>query len=88
MGATASCQATCSRLGNHGSKYSTDSLWLAATHPRYVVISAGKDNKYGHPSPDTLERIRKEGAQVFSTIDDGTITFLSDGTSLKETSAK
>jgi len=70
------------KAGHHGSRYSTDSLWLSAVHPRYVVISAGKGNTYGHPNPDTLDRVRKEGARIISTIDHGTITFASDGTTL------
>lgn len=70
------------KAGHHGSKYSTDSLWLSAVHPRYVVISAGKGNTYGHPNADTLDRIRTEGASIVSTMERGTITFVSDGISL------
>ena len=73
------------KAGHHGSKYSTDSLWLNAVHPHYVVISAGKGNSYGHPSTEALQRIASYGqAQVLSTIDQGTITFTSDGTKLTE----
>jgi competence protein ComEC len=72
------------KAGHHGSKYSTDALWLANVHPSYVVISAGKDNSYGHPAPVTIARIQQEGAKILSTIDLGTITFVSDGSTIKE----
>lgn len=71
------------KAGHHGSKYSTDSLWLAAVQPEYVVISAGKGNTYGHPNPATVERIQKEGAQILSTMDRGTIDFETDGVALR-----
>jgi competence protein ComEC len=67
------------KAGHHGSKNSTDDIWLAAVHPSMVAISAGKDNTYGHPNPETLARVRQEGANLFSTIDRGTLHFISDG---------
>jgi beta-lactamase superfamily II metal-dependent hydrolase len=72
------------KAGHHGSKFSTDDLWLAAVKPSVVVISAGKDNPYGHPAPETLGRIRNEGAAIVSTMDDGTITFVTDGKKIIE----
>lgn len=78
----AELQSDLLKAGHHGSKYSTDDAWLAAVHPSVVVISAGKDNRYGHPNPETIARIGNEGARIFSTIDQGTMTFVSDGTTL------
>lgn len=72
------------KAGHHGSKYSTDDLWLQAVAPSTVVISAGKGNTYGHPSPEALARVQKFGARILSTIDSGTITFESDGTRVTE----
>jgi competence protein ComEC len=72
------------KAGHHGSKFSSDSLWLAAVHPRIVVISAGKGNTYGHPNPQAIARIQAEGARIVSTIDSGTIDFTSDGTTLTQ----
>ena len=71
------------KAGHHGSRFSSDRLWLAAVHPSIVVISAGKGNTYGHPNPDALARIRAEGARIVSTIDSGTIDFVSDGQTLR-----
>ena len=70
------------KAGHHGSKTSTDAKWLSAIAPDVVVISAGKDNSYGHPHPDVLARIQNAGAAILSTIDSGTITFVSDGTTV------
>ena len=71
--------STVLKAGHHGSKYSTDDVWLTAVSPDVVVISAGKGNTYGHPAPEALSRIQKSGAKTISTIDEGTITFESDG---------
>lgn len=67
------------KAGHHGSRYSTDSLWLAAVSPKVVVISAGKGNSYGHPHKEVLDRVLRQGAELVSTIDSGTVTFESDG---------
>lgn len=66
------------KAGHHGSKTSTDASFLSAVDPDVVVISAGKDNSYGHPNAEVLERIRDSGAAAISTIESGTITFVSD----------
>ena len=46
--------------GHHGSQYATGEKLLAAVTPERVVISVG-DNAYGHPAPETLERIQAAG---------------------------
>lgn len=71
------------KAGHHGSKTSTDALFLDAVDPSTVVISAGEDNSYGHPHAEVLDRIRESGAQAVSTIDEGTITFVSDGMTVR-----
>lgn len=59
--------------GHHGSKNSTSQVLLEKLQPETVVISVGKDNSYGHPSPETLARIETIGAQVLRTDELGTI---------------
>lgn len=66
------------KLGHHGSKTSTTPEFLAAVAPEFALVSAGKNNRYGHPSPDTLARL-SPATKVFSTITDGTIVLVSDG---------
>jgi competence protein ComEC len=67
------------KVGHHGSKTSTSEAFVAAVSPQYALISAGKNNKYGHPAPAVLERLEKFGAQIFGTYEKGTIVFESDG---------
>lgn len=57
--------------GHHGSKYSTCDELLAAVNPEIVCISAGKDNPYGHPAPELLQRL--SGREVYRTDQNGTI---------------
>jgi competence protein ComEC len=76
---TGTLASTVLKAGHHGSKYSTSEEWLAALDPKIVAISAGAGNRYGHPSPDVLARIASSRAEAVSTIDQGTIHFVSDG---------
>ncbi len=76
------------KAGHHGSKYSSGDQLLSYTRPEYAVISAGKDNKYGHPNPEALERLQKYAKEILSTIDRGTITFISDGRVLEVETSK
>lgn len=71
------------KAGHHGSRTSTSAAFAAATSPEYAVISAGKDNTYGHPHQETLDILHKAGAEIKSTAESGTITFESDGKTLK-----
>jgi len=72
------------KAGHHGSRSSTGVALLAAADPEVVVVSAGKDNQYGHPHAEVLTRIQESGAAVLSTAELGTITFLSDGLHIRE----
>ena len=67
------------KAGHHGSKYSSGEQLLSYIKPEYVVVSAGKNNKYGHPNSETLDRLKIYSQEILSTIDKGTITFLLDG---------
>jgi competence protein ComEC len=76
------------KAGHHGSKYSSGDKLLSYIHPEYAVISAGKDNRYGHPNPETLGRLRIYAQEILSTIDKGTITFLLDGKNVSYSTTK
>ena len=71
------------KAGHHGSRTSTSDNFLTAVDPAIVVISAGTDNSYGHPHPDVLERVTASGASILSTAEEGTITFVSDGLTVR-----
>lgn len=67
------------KAGHHGSKYSSGEALLSYIKPEYAIVSAGKDNTYGHPNPEALERLTVYSKEILSTIDRGTITFVTDG---------
>ncbi len=67
------------KVGHHGSDTSTAESFIEAVDPEYAVISAGKDNRYGHPHPDVMERLGKYQLDILETSAEGTITFESDG---------
>jgi competence protein ComEC len=81
-------QITVYKAGHHGSNTSSGELLLSRIKPEYSVISAGKDNKYGHPHGETLERLQKYSKEVLSTIDSGSIAFVSDGNLIKVKTSK
>jgi len=53
------------KVGHHGSNTSTTPLFLSRFPPKVAVIQSGADNTYGHPTPETLERLRRAGVKVF-----------------------
>lgn len=67
------------KLGHHGARTSSSELWLEATSPEVAIISAGKDNSYGHPHKEVLDRLKKLNIPFLSTIDKGNIIFKTDG---------
>ncbi len=63
------------KVAHHGSKYSSSADFLAAVSPEYAVISCGENNTYGHPAPETLERLADVGCEIYETPQCGQITF-------------
>ncbi|MGH7463145.1 MAG: ComEC/Rec2 family competence protein, partial [Longimicrobiales bacterium] len=62
------------KIGHHGSRTSTGAEWLAGSSPRYALISAGRGNRYGHPSPAVIDRLEQAGVEVFRTDRSGNIS--------------
>ena len=75
-------QADVLKVGHHGSKYSNTAAFLQAVSPSVAVISVGRDNDYGHPSPETMQRLQAAGATVYQTDQAGTIIVYSDGNAI------
>jgi competence protein ComEC len=67
------------KASHHGSASSSAPAWLAAARPAAVVFSCGRHNRFGHPHPAVLARVRATGAAIFRTDDDGAITVTTDG---------
>ena len=71
------------KVAHHGSAHSTTVEFLEKADPSFALISAGKDNRYGHPAKETLERLEQKGipwkntaesGAIFIKLDDGKIT--------------
>ena len=80
-GALESCPIL--KAGHHGSKNSGSEEFLQIVKPRLTLISAGIENRYGHPHEETLERLQEIGSEVLSTQECGAITLRSDGRKIK-----
>ncbi|HEU4698033.1 MAG TPA: DNA internalization-related competence protein ComEC/Rec2 [Gemmatimonadales bacterium] len=64
------------KVGHHGSAGSSSDRWLAELGPRVGVVSVGARNRYGHPAPSALARLRGHGVSVWRTDRDGTISVM------------
>jgi beta-lactamase superfamily II metal-dependent hydrolase len=67
------------KVGHHGSAYSSTPAFIARVSPRYAIISVGRHNMFGHHAPSTIETLKRYGAAVYRTDEDGAVTILSDG---------
>src|SRR5438309_280539 len=67
------------KVGHHGSRSATSDAWLDELAPHEAVISVGRHNRYGHPTPDVLARLTTHAVTVLRTDERGTITFSTDG---------
>lgn len=67
------------KLGHHGSKTSSSDIFLDAVLPRYAVVSAGKDNGYGHPHQNVVDAVQARNIGLVNTGDAGSVTFITDG---------
>ena len=68
------------KVGHHGSEYSTTDEFLNKVNPSISIISVGKDNKYGHPSKKTLDKLKN--TEIYRTDLDKTIIIKTDGNKL------
>lgn len=84
----ADLSATVLKVGHHGSDTSTTYPFLREIMPQYAVISVGAGNSYGHPTDDTLSRLRDAGAEIIRTDLAGDITVISDGKTVSVTTEK
>jgi competence protein ComEC len=64
------------KVSHHGSRYSTTAPFLDSVNPRVAVISVGRHNNFGHPSPTVLSAMRERGVDVFRTDIEGAIVFV------------
>lgn len=72
------------KVAHHGSKNSTSEEFLEIVHPKLAVISAGRDNRYGHPHGETLEKLEKVGTVVLNTAESGAVILKTDGKEVRD----
>ena len=70
------------KVPHHGSKTSSTQSFVDLTRPRFAIISVGRRSIFGHPHREVVERWRAAGADVMTTGDKGTISFVTDGNDL------
>jgi competence protein ComEC len=67
------------RIGHHGGKNASTEEFLRQVSPTWAILSAGENNRFGHPTPETLSRLRQAGCVVLRTDLHGAITLTTDG---------
>ena len=67
------------KAGHHGSRTSSTDEFLDKVTPKYVVVSCGEDNSYGHPHAAILNYCRINKIPLYRTDEQGTIVLKSDG---------
>lgn len=70
------------KVGHHGSRTSTTQNFLNKVNPKYAVISCGKGNKYGHPTQETLNKLRDKNIELYRTDECGNVIATSDGSNI------
>lgn len=75
------------KIGHHGSRSSTSSLWLDAIRPSTAIISVGLRNRFGHPHPTTLSRLAAAHIPAYRTDELGSIQWTTDGSKVTLRSA-
>ncbi len=76
------------KAGHHGSSTSTSYHFLSLASPEYAVISCGKDNSYGHPHDELLEKLHSADITTYRTDIMGDIVCTSDGENIGFSSSK
>jgi len=66
------------KVAHHGSVNSTGTKWIESIKPKVAMIGVGKDNRFGHPNREVMERMKNFHIQILRT-DEGEYTMVSDG---------
>lgn len=76
------------KVGHHGSRTSSGAAFVSAVSPQFAVVSCGARNRFGHPSPEVVDRLSLAGARVLRTDRDGGVEFRTDGETLRVRTAR
>lgn len=73
------------KAGHHGSRSATSEGWIENVHPEFAILSCGKNNRYGHPHKEVVDRLNADGVHICRTDREGDIVFdFADGTFVRE----
>ncbi|WP_116777684.1 ComEC/Rec2 family competence protein, partial [Bacillus thuringiensis] len=67
------------KVAHHGSNTSSIEPFLNVIQPRVAIISVGKQNRYGHPHKEVIERFEKMGSAIWRTDEQGAISYVFKG---------
>lgn len=71
------------KVGHHGSNTSSSHEFVGKVSPNYAIISVGKDNKFGHPTSETLQTFNDQKVEVYRTDTIGEIVIKTDGENIE-----
>ncbi len=67
------------KAAHHGSGTSSGQEFLKAVDPAFAVLSCGRENRYGHPSPEVVKALKEQGARIWDTRERGAVMVWTDG---------
>ncbi len=67
------------KVGHHGGRTSTSASFLRAASPQAAILSCGRENRFGHPHKETLQRLVEQNVTIFRTDQQGALALESDG---------
>lgn len=67
------------KVGHHGGRTSTGERFLRAVGPQAAILSCGRENRFGHPHKETLQRLLARNVTIFRTDQQGALALESDG---------
>lgn len=67
------------KAAHHGSGTSSGQEFLKAVDPTFAVLSCGRENRYGHPSPEVVKALKEQGAGIWDTRERGAVMVWTDG---------
>ena len=70
--------STILKVGHHGSKTSSTQEFVNIVKPKIALIGVGKNNKFGHPNMEILERLKNSGSKIYRTDKFGEISVIVD----------
>jgi competence protein ComEC len=84
LNASARIKSDVLKIAHHGSKTSTTAPFLQKVQPSLAIISAGADNRFGHPHAEVVNRLQHTlgDRNIYRTYQNGDIEVISDGTTL------